>query len=46
MHKRHAASKIAHLSMCGYECTPGEYQAIKKRGLRHVNCKRCLELLR
>jgi len=30
MHKRHAPSKVAHLSKCGYEVTPAEYAAMKK----------------
>ena len=46
MHKRHAPSKVAHLSRCGYEVTPQEYSSMKKRGLKFVNCKRCLVLLR
>ena len=45
MHKRHAPSRVAHLSMCGYEVTPQEYLGMKKRGLKFVNCKRCLRLL-
>jgi len=45
MHKRHAPSKVAHLSKCGYEVTPQEYNAMKKRGTKFVNCKRCLRLL-
>ena len=46
MLKRHAASKVAHLSRCGYEVTPQEYSSMKKRGLKFVNCKRCLGLLK
>ena len=45
MHKRHAPSDVAHLSKCGYEVTPQEYKAMKKRGTKFVNCKRCLRLL-
>ena len=45
MQKRHAASKVAHLSRCGYEVTPQEYSSMKKRALKFVNCKRCLVLL-
>ena len=46
MHKRHAPSRVAHLSMCGYEVTPQEYYSMKKREMKFVNCKRCLGLLR
>jgi len=46
MHKRHAPSKVAHLSMCGYEVTPAEYTAMRKRGTKFVNCKKCLGLLK
>ena len=33
MQKRHAPSEVAHLSKCGYEVTPAEYAAMKKRVL-------------
>ena len=46
MQKRHAASKIAHMSMCGRECSYIEYDAMKKREANHVSCKHCLRLLR
>ena len=46
MHKRHAASEVPHLSMCGYEVTPSEYRAMKNRGLKFINCKKCLGLLK
>ncbi len=45
MHKRHAPSKEYQLTMCGYECTPAEYQAMKRRGEKAVSCKRCLDAL-
>ena len=44
--KRHAASEVAHLTMCGYEATPAEYEMMKHRRGWYVNCKRCLELLK
>jgi len=43
MHKRHAPSEVAHLTLCGYEATPSEYDAMK-RMRHHVNCKRCLDI--
>jgi len=44
--KRHAASEVAHLTMCGYEATPAEYAGMKHRKDWDVSCKRCLELLK
>ena len=46
MHKRHAPSRVAHLSRGGYEVTQQEYNAMKKRGTKFVNCKRCLGLMK
>ena len=46
MKKKHAPSEVAHLTMCGYEATPAEYARLKRMKYRHVNCKRCLELLK
>jgi hypothetical protein len=46
MRKKHAPSKVAHMSLCGHEATPGEYQKMKERKLKYVNCKRCLGLLK
>jgi len=44
--KKHAASEVAHLSMCGYEATAAEYTRMKHRKDWYVTCKRCLELLK
>jgi hypothetical protein len=46
MLKKHAASPLANMSMCGYEATPDEYQSMKKREANHVSCKHCMRLLR
>ena len=45
MHKRHAPSREYGLTMCGYECTPSEYDAMERRGTKFVSCKRCLHAL-
>ena len=45
MKKKHAASRVAHMSMCGRDSTALEYQKIKQRRKLHVNCKHCLRLL-
>ncbi len=45
MHKRHAPSREYGLTMCGYECTPSEYDVMKRRGTKFVSCKRCLHAL-
>ena len=45
MKKKHAPSEVAHLTMCGYEMTPLEYARLKRMKLRHVSCKRCLNIL-
>jgi len=46
MHKIHAASPLANMSMCGYEATPQEYKVMKKRKTKFVNCKKCKRLLK
>ena len=46
MRKRHVASEVHHMTMCGHETTYQEYEKMKKRDLKHVNCKKCLELLK
>ena len=46
MRKRHAASEVAHMSLCGHEATPFEYQSMKSRKLEKVNCQRCLGLMK
>ena len=46
MQKKHAASPLANMSMCGYEATPQEYYQMKKRNDNFVNCKRCKRLLK
>jgi len=44
--KRHIASEVHHMTMCGHETTYQEFEKMKMRGLKHVNCKKCLELLK
>jgi hypothetical protein len=46
MHKIHAASPLANMSMCGYEATPQEYRVMKRRNVKFVNCKKCKRLLK
>ena len=46
MQKKHAASPLANMSMCGYEATPQEYYQMKKRRGNFVNCQKCLRLLK
>ena len=46
MRKRHIASEVHHMTMCGHETTYQEFEKMKERGLKHVNCKKCLELLK
>ncbi len=45
MHKRHAPSREYGLTMCGYECTPSEFEAMLRRGSKFVSCKRCIQAL-
>lgn len=44
--KKHAASELIGMSMCGRDCTYDEYEAMKKREATHVNCKHCLRLMK
>ena len=46
MRKKHAASMVHNMSMCGHETTYQEYKNMKGRDLKHVNCQRCLGLLK
>ena len=46
MRRKHAPSEVAHMSLCGYETTFQEYEKMKARDLKHVNCKHCLGLLK
>ena len=46
MRKRHIASEVHHMTMCGHETTYQEYEKMKARDLKFVNCKKCLELLK
>ena len=46
MLKKHAASPLAGMSMCGYEATPQEYKNMKKRVASFVTCKKCMVLLK
>ena len=45
MQKRHAPSEVYGLTLCGYECTPSEFEAMQRRGTKYVNCKRCEDAL-
>ena len=44
MKKKHAASEVPHLTLCGYACTEGEYAKMRGRRAAYVNCKRCIEV--
>ena len=44
--RRHAASDVVGMSLCGRDCTYDEYDAMKKREAKHVACKHCLRLLK
>ena len=44
--RRHAASDVVGLSLCGRDCTYTEYDAMKKREANHVSCKHCMRLLK
>jgi len=45
MRKRHAASQLFKMTLCGHETTFQEFQKMKQLDLKHVNCKRCLQAL-
>ena len=45
MQKRHAPSNVYRLTLCGYESTPSEFDAMQKRGTKHLSCKRCQDAL-
>ena len=45
MRKRHAASEVAHMSMCGRDCTAQEYSIMKHVKEWYINCMHCLRLL-
>jgi len=34
------------MTVCGYECTQGEYQKMRGRKAAHVNCVHCLRALK
>ena len=44
--RRHAASDVVGLSLCGRDCTYIEYEAMKKREAKFIECKHCLRLLK
>ncbi len=46
MRKKHAASKVAHMSMCGRNCTAAEYARMRNNKEWYITCKHCLRLLR
>tara|TARA_Y100001972_G_scaffold22601_1_gene27080 strand:- start:248 stop:421 length:174 start_codon:yes stop_codon:yes gene_type:complete len=45
MRKKHAASEVVNMTLCGHETTPGEFQKILQRKSKYINCKRCLQAL-
>jgi hypothetical protein len=46
MLKKHAASPVVGMSLCGRDCTYDEYDAMKKREAKRVVCRHCLRLLK
>ena len=44
--KKHAASPVVGMSLCGRGCTYDEYEAMKKREAKYVGCKHCLRLMK
>ena len=46
MQKRHAPSEVYGMTLCGYECTPSEFEAMQRRGTKYLNCKRCQDALK
>ena len=45
MRKKHMASEVRNMTLCGHEATPAEFQKILQRKEKYVNCKRCLQAL-
>jgi len=45
MRKKHAASRVRHMSMCGRDCTASEYSRMRNNKKWYVTCKHCLRLL-
>ena len=45
MRKRHAASELFKMTLCGHETTYQEFQKMKQLDRKHINCKRCLQAL-
>ncbi len=46
MRRKHAASSVPLLTMCGYESTQGEYQKMRGRKAAYVNCVHCLRAMK
>jgi hypothetical protein len=45
MRKKHVASEVHNMTLCGHETTYQEFQKMKQLNSRYVNCKRCLHAL-
>ena len=45
MRKKHVASEVHNMTLCGHETTYQEFQKMKQLDARYVNCKRCLQAL-
>ena len=46
MRKKHAASEVAHMSLCGHDATHQEFEKMKGLNPKLINCKRCLDAMR
>ena len=46
MRRKHMASSVPLLTMCGYECTQGEYAKMRGRKAANVDCRHCLRALK
>ncbi len=46
MRKKHMASEVHHMTLCGHEATPQEFRKMKELNPKYINCKRCLDAMR
>jgi len=46
MRKKHMASEVAHMTLCGHEATHQEFEKMKGLNPKFINCKRCLDAIR
>ena len=46
MRKKHMASEVHHMTLCGHEATHQEFEKMKGLNPKLINCKRCLDAMR